>query len=41
MTCPVTGKSFTIDDVIELVPAASGFASSGKVQASIFRPNLI
>jgi nitric oxide synthase-interacting protein len=40
MTCPVTGKPFKKDDVLELVTAASGFCASGTVQASIRRPSI-
>lgn len=39
MTCPITGKRFAMDDVIHLTPAASGFAASGKVEATKYRPN--
>ena len=40
MVCPSTGKRFTFDDVIEMVPATSGFASSGKVMATKYRPSI-
>ena len=36
---PLTNKSFTMEDVIELVPASSGFASSGTVIAKKYRPS--
>ena len=38
MTCPITGKSFKEDDVLHLVQAASGFASTGSVEAKSYRP---
>jgi len=40
MTCPLTGKFFRMDDVIELHQAASGFSASGEVQAKKYRPNI-
>ena len=40
MTCPLTGKSFKMEDVIELHQAASGFSASGEVQAKKYRPNI-
>eukprot|EP01040_Poterioochromonas_malhamensis_P002224 gene2224-2366_t len=40
MTCPLTGRSFTRDDVIELARATSGFAATGNVEAKKERPNL-
>ena len=33
MTCPLTGKPFTDSDVVEVIPAASGFSASGEVMA--------
>jgi nitric oxide synthase-interacting protein len=40
MTCPVTGKNFKMDDVLELVQAASGFSATGKVEVTKHRPTL-
>lgn len=40
MTCPVTGKPFAAGDVVELAQAASGFAASGAVETSKYRPAL-
>lgn len=40
MTCPLTGKTFKKDDVLELVRASSAFAASGNVIAKKDRPNL-
>lgn len=40
MTCPVTGKKFKDKDVLPLNKAASGFAASGKVVATSYRPTL-
>jgi nitric oxide synthase-interacting protein len=40
MTCPVTGKKFKMDDVIELARASSGYSSSGKVEATVYRPSM-
>lgn len=40
MTCPITGKSFTQDDILELVGAASAFAASGAVEATKYRPTM-
>lgn len=37
MTCPLTSKTFTTSDVIELVSAASAFAASGEVTATKHR----
>lgn len=39
MTCPVTGTAFSTDDIIYLRQAATGFAASGKVEATVYRPN--
>lgn len=36
MTCPSTGKKFEMKNVIELVPAASGFSSTGIVEVKKF-----
>ena len=38
MTCPITGQKFKMEDVIELVSAASGFSASGKVDTKVHRP---
>eukprot|EP01034_Spumella_vulgaris_P022185 gene22185-28295_t len=35
MTCPITGRPFKTDDVLEFSTAASGFAASGQVEAKI------
>lgn len=32
MVCPMTGKKFKKEDVVELVSAASGFSASGVVE---------
>lgn len=40
MTCPVTGKKFTMDDVLELQSASSAFAASGNVEAKKYRLSL-
>ena len=40
MRCPITGELFTMSDVIELSQAASGFAASGSVETSKYRPVL-
>lgn len=36
---PMTNKSFSMSDVIELVQMASGFAASGDVVAKKYRPS--
>jgi nitric oxide synthase-interacting protein len=38
MTCPLTGKPFKSSDAVEIVAAASAFASSGQVEAKRYRP---
>ena len=40
MTCPLTGKGFTMNDVLELTQATSGFAATGSVVTSKYRPVL-
>ena len=40
MTCPMTGKSFTENDVLELKAAASGFSASGAVVAKKHNPTI-
>ena len=40
MLCPITSKKFTMDQVIELVPASSGFAATGNVESSKYRPSM-
>jgi len=40
MTCPITSKKFSKKDILEIVPAASAFSSSGKVEASKYRPTI-
>lgn len=38
MTCPLTGKKFSKDDVVELCAARSGKAALGGVMASVHKP---
>lgn len=40
MICPLTSKPFKMDDVIEIVPAASVFAASGQVEVKKYRPTI-
>jgi nitric oxide synthase-interacting protein len=40
MTCPLTGKKYKAEDVLELKSAASGFSSSGNVEGKIHRPSI-
>jgi len=40
MTCPSTGKKFKTSDVLELVPAISGFSATGKVEVTKHRPTI-
>lgn len=40
MICPITTKKFSKKDILEILPAASGFSSSGKVEASKYRPTI-
>ena len=40
MICPITSKKFTMDDVIEVVPAASGFAATGSVEVKKYRSSM-
>jgi len=40
MTCPITSKKFSKKDILEIVPAASAFSSSGNVEASKYRPTI-
>ncbi|RYG66463.1 hypothetical protein EON64_09695 [archaeon] len=40
MTCPVTGKKFKKEEVLELAKAATGFAASGQVEAKVHRPSI-
>lgn len=40
MTCPVTGKKFQMSDVVQVAQVASGFASTGKVEAKKYRPSM-
>lgn len=40
MICPLTSRSFQMEDVLELVAAASGFAASGTVEATKYRPTM-
>lgn len=37
LTCPLTSKRFTMDNVLPLVQSASSFSSTGAVEASKFR----
>ncbi len=39
MTCPLTGKKFTMNDIVPIVQAVSSFAASGRVEATKYRPN--
>ncbi len=38
MTCPLTGKKFTKDDVVVVCAAHSGKAALGGVEASVHKP---
>jgi nitric oxide synthase-interacting protein len=40
MTCPITGAKFQKDDVVAVAQVASGFASSGTVEAKKYRPSM-
>lgn len=40
MTCPITTKRFTMEDVVELKSAQSGLAASGNVEAKLHRPSM-
>jgi nitric oxide synthase-interacting protein len=40
MTCPISGKSFQMEDIIELQSASSGYAASGNVEATKHRPSM-
>lgn len=40
MICPITGKPFKEKDLLELVKGKSGFAASGKVEASKYIPTM-
>lgn len=40
MTCPITGKKFTKEDILELKAAASGFSSTGTVEGKVHRPSI-
>jgi nitric oxide synthase-interacting protein len=40
MVCPIKGKKFKEKDVLQLSKCASGFAASGKVTATKYRPTL-
>lgn len=40
MTCPLTGKTFRQDDVLELASAGSGFAARGNIEAKVHRPTI-
>ncbi|GMH47645.1 hypothetical protein TrVE_jg8283 [Triparma verrucosa] len=41
MVCPVTGSKFKDKDVVELKKCATGYASSGKVEAEVYRPTMV
>ena len=38
MRCPITNKTFTIKDILHITRAQSGYAATGNVVASRFRP---
>ena len=38
MRCPITNKPFAMKDVLPIAQAQSGFAATGKVEASRYRP---
>ena len=40
MTCPLTGKRFTAEDVMELIPAHSGKSACGGAEARIHKPTM-
>jgi nitric oxide synthase-interacting protein len=40
MTCPVTGKKFHMSEVVQVAQIASGFASTGSVEAKKYRPSM-
>jgi nitric oxide synthase-interacting protein len=40
MTCPIKGKKFKEKDILHLSKCASGFAASGTVVATKYRPTL-
>lgn len=40
MTCPITGIKFKQEDIVPVAQVASGFASSGKVEAKKYRPSM-
>jgi hypothetical protein len=40
MTCPITSKKIKMDDIIEIVPASSGFAASGNVEVKKYKPSI-
>ncbi|KAJ1438552.1 hypothetical protein B484DRAFT_444501 [Ochromonadaceae sp. CCMP2298] len=39
LTCPISGKKFTLEDVLQLQAAASAFSASGQVEVKKHRPN--
>lgn len=41
MTCPITGRKFTMDDVLELHSGGTGFAAHDQVEVSKFAPALV
>jgi nitric oxide synthase-interacting protein len=40
MQCPITGRKIKAEDIIELVPASSGFSQSGVVEATKHVPSI-
>jgi nitric oxide synthase-interacting protein len=40
MTCPLTGRKFAAEDVVELAAAHSGKAAKGNVEAKLHRPSM-
>jgi nitric oxide synthase-interacting protein len=40
MTCPLTGKRFTMDDVVSLKAAHSGHTARGGVEGKLHRPSM-
>ena len=40
MTCPLTGKRITAEDVMELIPAHSGKSACGGAEARIHKPTM-
>lgn len=40
MTCPLTGKRFSMEDVVELKAAHSGHTARGGVEGKLHRPSM-